>query len=208
MRHCDLNFRRLLDGHNTDEIEEYGSTIYGAWPDLTHAYFNPAWSRFAEANRGEPDVSQKWGLGCHILDAIGEPLRSYYDQAWKKCLQEKKPWEHRYECSSADVYRLLHMTCYPLANGNGLLVVNATVVEHPQDSQERPPHRADAAAYLDANGVIHQCMHCRKVQCHDAQDRWDWIPGWVERSPMFASHTLCPICLDYYYPRQPEDDET
>ena len=152
MQHCDPRFATLLEGFSAVELESHASTIFGLWPDLALAYCNPGWFRFAAENGGEPGISTRWPLGACVADAISEPLREYYVRRFRRCFEDGQPWEQRYECSSPGVFRLLHLTAYPIGKKSGLLVVNSTVVERPHDPQQRPAREAVEAVYVDQNG--------------------------------------------------------
>ncbi|MBU1699496.1 MAG: response regulator transcription factor [Candidatus Eisenbacteria bacterium] len=55
-------------------------------------------------------------------------------------------------------------------------------------------------------GIIPICMHCHKIR--DDQEAWQKMEEYVEdHSGAEFSHSLCPECLDKYYPADPDDDE-
>jgi hypothetical protein len=202
---CDPEFAPLLKGFNLAAIERHPASVYGLWPDLSLAYVNPAWFRFASENNGEPAISTHWSIGSAFMQAIPDPLQAFYTRLFSTSLTEgsrtdSRPMQHEYECSSAAIYRRFLMTVYPLPGGTGLLVVNTLAVECPHNPGERPPHPADTQTYADADGVVRQCAHCRRIQVPANADLWHWIPSWVEKCPLHASHTLCNFCLDHYYP--------
>lgn len=170
--------------------------MYGLWPDLSLAYANGAWSRFAGENGGEPAISTEWNLGRCALDAIAEPLRPFFAENYRRCLRELRPWEHAYECSSADLYRQFHMTVFPLGRAEGLLVVNSLRIETPHDRVSVSPLED---RYRNPHGIITQCCHCRRVQRADDEPTWDWVPDWVQRFPKRTSHGICPACCGFYY---------
>jgi hypothetical protein len=200
MLHCDSTFLPLLESLDIAGLERHPSSVYGMRPDMTLAYFNPAWLTFSAQNGGEPAISTQWGLGCNVIAAISAVLQPYYISAFNNCLQVLEPWKHQYECSSAEKYRLMYMIAYPLAKGRGILSVHSQIIEKPHDPQTRPARAADEAAYLDQNGYFHQCAHCRRMQHATMPEQWDWVPPWVESPPPKTSHTICPLCLNHYYP--------
>ena len=133
------DFQPLLADYDPGVLENDQGTIYGLWPDLTLAYFNPARFRFAAENGGEPAISQDWRLGRQVLEAIALPLRPFFEQNYRRCLLEDRPWEHFYECSSDQLYRQFHMTAFPLGRSKGLLVVNSLRVESEHHREVSPP---------------------------------------------------------------------
>lgn len=197
----DSRFGPLLQRFAMEELEQSQASIYGLWPDFSLAYLSDGWFRFARENQGEPQISRDWGLGRSLLDAIPAELLSFYAEAYRGCLNAKDPWQHEYECSSPETFRLLHQTVYPLERGEGLLVVNSIAWTEPIPEQGEPP---SPVPYRDAHGVIVQCCHCRKFKNHREARRWDWISPWVAKPPREISHGICEICLDFYYPRPGE----
>lgn len=193
---CAPHFLRLLEEFEFGELESAGGTVYGLWPDLRLAYMNAAWSRFAAENGGEPAIAQHWGLGRCILEAISEPLRPFFMQNYSRCLEEGRPWEHIYQCSSAEYYREYHMTVFPLGGREGLLVVNSLRVETPHPSVALP---ALVERYRTADGIVCQCSHCRRTRRIDNPSVWDWVAQWVKQSPPETSHGICPECLGFHY---------
>lgn len=186
------SFQALLRSLESDSVEENG-TVYGLWPDLRLAYVNKGWNDFAKDNNG-PDSA--WPLGRSILDAISPPVRAFFQKNYERVLKEGRPFEHVYECSSADQYREFHQKAFPLGKHEGLLVINSLKVARPMFRKE---HEPDDKAYRDADGMIHQCSHCRRVQRQDTPTQWDWVPDYVAKVPVKCTHDLCKPCYSYYY---------
>lgn len=193
---CATTFLPLLEEYGIDELERVGGTVYGLWPDLRLAYMNPAWSRFAAANGGEAQFAKHWGLGRCIVDAIAQPLRPFFVANYGRCLDEMRPWEHTYQCSSADRYREFHMTVFPLRQREGLLVVNSLRIEGPHKLVAQPPLDQ---RYRTADGIICQCSHCRRTRRVDDESIWDWVAEWVKQTPDRVSHSICPECFGFHY---------
>ena len=200
---CSPGFELLLEPYLLDAAERHAATVYGMWPDFRLAYFNPAWSWFAHENGADPVVATESYLGTSVLEVTPEVLRPFYGELFRACLngmaRRNRPIQHLYECSSAGLFREFVMTLYCLRGAAGLLVVHALVVECPHDPERRPSRVPHLSAYLDADGLIHQCTHCRRTRNLEQPDRWDWVPAWVERIPRQSSHTLCEFCLQQYY---------
>lgn len=206
---CAPGFDRVLRGFSLAEVEQHAGTAFGVWPDFRLAYLNPAWFEFGRVNQGEPRLSVEWTLGRSVFDAIPQVLQDFYRTLFSEAMGNAKPGPrppaHCYECSSAELYRRFALTTYRLGNGEGLLVVNSLLVEQPHDLAGRQPGSADRPTYLQTDGNIRQCSHCRRIAHGSEPNRWDWVPEWVDSSPPETSHTLCSFCLDYYYPAEPEE---
>jgi hypothetical protein len=202
--HVDADFAALLGPRfRLEDLDQEPASVFGLWPDGTIAYTNPAWRAFASANEGQPAVEREWGLGARYLDAITDALRPFYEDLLARAPDagtSLHPAFHQYECSSATVFRRFGMQVYALDGRAGFIIVNSLLVEAPHDDAVRPPHAADPASYVNARGIIVQCSHCRRVQHAVHPTRWDWVPGWVDRSPAATSHGICPVCFEYYYP--------
>jgi len=188
-----------LEGFDLSTLENAPDSIFGLTKDLRLAYFNPAWFHFAAMNDGEPAISDRFGLGTPIAEALVEPAREFYLFVYQHLIESGATWSHDYECSSAEVFRLYHQTIYPLHSGDGLLVVNSLVRQSLHDPAVRPCREAKEETYTEESGRIVQCTHCRRTKRLDSTDTWDWVPDWVKRVPEQVSHSLCPVCRDYYY---------
>jgi hypothetical protein len=198
-------FQDLLANFDSAGLENRTNTVFGLWDDMSLAYFNPGWISFAEANGGEPAISHEWRLGRSVFDAIPAVMQRFYHEFLQTGLHaapetNRFPVNFEYECSSDSTYRRYVMLLYSLSAGKGLLVVNSLVSEDPHDPEKQIACQPDARIYADNEGTIHQCAHCRRIENLTVPNRWDWVPAWVKKIPQNASHTLCNICLDYYYP--------
>ncbi len=195
----DPRFLKLLSAFEVNSLQNDGGTIYGLWPDLTLAYFNKEWKRFAMLNGGEPQITSEWNLGRCVLEAMAQPLRPFFTDNYGRCLREGRPWEHLYECSSADLFRQLHMTTFPLGAAEGLLVVNSLRLETPHTTVACPPLDE---LYRNEHHIVAQCSHCRRVRRAKGIPTWDWVPAWVSNHPPNTSHGLCEPCIGFYYSPQ------
>jgi hypothetical protein len=187
------DFPSQLQGMDFETLENNSHPIFGLTTDLSLSYLNPAWFKFAAENRGEPDISERFGIGTAIGSVIAAPLQDFYLGNLRSRLQTGKTWSHDYECSSPTTYRLYHQTVYPLHNHRGLVVVNSLVKEQTHDANSRPPLPPSEAGYRQQSGLIIQCCHCRRTERASEPGVWDWIPAWVERMPPAVSHGLCRI---------------
>lgn len=197
------DFQSKLDGFDPQLLNSDRVSICGVWSDLTISFLNPGWLAFAEANGGEPAVSQKWGIGAELLSGVDRSLRSFYEAGFRRCLAEERPWQHEYECSSADEYRWMEMIAYPLPESSGLLIVHSLRLERPHESSQ--VSAAQPEAYLDQYGLMHQCSYCRRVRRADRPEVWDWCRKWVEQPWKSTSHGMCESCYGFYAPRLTRD---
>lgn len=192
------DFGEVLGDHAA-HLDDAASTAYGIWRDGRLAYFNKAWLEFA-ANNGGDEIQGSWDLGVSIWDAVRPPLREFYQEGFERCLDNRQPWHHSYQCPSPDVLREYQMTVYPLGDRRGLLVVNSLHFEVP------PPDPLDGVTslqdHLDEHGMIHQCMHCRRIRRADGGE-WDWIPQLVASPTRNMTGGLCGPCFLHHYPGAP-----
>jgi hypothetical protein len=199
----DPRFVRLLERSGGRQLDQSRDIIYGLWPDLTLAYQNAAWFRFAAEN-GEPAISSTWPIGRSVLDAVPGCLSLWCRTFVASALASggSRPLSHEYECSSADVYRRFVMTAYPVPGpiADGVLVANSLRVEVPHSQSDQVPMPQAARNYIDAAGLIHQCAHCRRVRSVAEPLEWHWVPEWVRHARQNISHGLCETCLTVYYP--------
>jgi len=63
-----------------------------------------------------------------------------------------------------------------------------------------------ALAHINTlQGILPICMHCHKIR--DDQQSWQRIEKYIqEHSDAQFSHSLCPECLEKYYPKPPMDE--
>ncbi len=192
-------FLALLEPALAQRLEARRDSACGLWPDLTIAYVNPAWQRFARSNGAGGGFSARWCEGANFLDGVGTPLREYYRQHLAGALEGRSSWTSEYECSSPRMFRLYEMEVRSVGQGAGLLVLHTRLQQRPHEpGLGREP--IDATAWQDEHGLIHQCVHCRRVRRAGADEVWDWVPQWVERVPDNATGSLCPPCIASRYP--------
>jgi hypothetical protein len=162
---------------------------------------NRGFEQFARDNGGV-DLTARW-LGRSILEAIPEPLRAFYTAGFDHALGKNLPWQHAYECSAPDAYRLFHMVVYPV-DGPCLVTVHSRVVQAPHTEQAATP---DPARYA-TNGIITMCAHCRRVRNVVELERWDWVPHYLRKPPANLSHGLCGPCCAYHWGWAPQPGHT
>jgi hypothetical protein len=191
-------FEPTLARYTVDDLERHAGTIIGLSPELRLSYLNPAWFRFARANGGEPRISLEWPLGRSIVESWDVPYRGFYEPHYRAALATQTVWTHEYDCSTPSAHRSFHQIVYAVPAG--LLVVHSLAVTLADEDDRRSTGPVAAATYVDAHGIITQCMHCRPGRRPGATERWDWIPEWTTAFPVATSHGLCETCFRFYYP--------
>jgi hypothetical protein len=161
-------------------------------------YCNPAWDSFARSN-GAPQLTSEAVAGSDLFDVIPDVLKAVYSAAFREVLSTGLVWEQSYECSSPTLFRMFRMRIHLLKPQNGFLVTNALVFErsHPKVAE------SDPNTYVDGDGIITICAHCRCSRRVDSPAQWDFVPEYLRlrRGPaMNVSHGLCPVCRIYFYP--------
>jgi hypothetical protein len=192
-------FSDNLLGIEFDTIEQNTESIYGLSKELTFNYFNPAWFQFAKENGGESTIANNYPLGTSLTKVLPQSLQQFYVTKYTEVLATGKVWHHEYECSSSTLFRIFNQSTYPLKNGNGLVVINRLSVQLPMNQLNRPESKPLEEQYTHDTGFIHQCCNCRSIQRVANPDTWDWVPAWVTNIPEETSHTICPVCYDYYW---------
>lgn len=188
----DPSFASRLTQEQIEACEAAADVVYGVDADGRLAFTNAVWDRFAHDNGGEALIAA-WPLGRSVWESVPEVLGRFYRQGIERYAAGGEPWEHDYECSSPDERRLFHMRVLPV-NGGGLLVLNAL--------RDVRPHAdpVDTAPYVDADGLVHQCAHCRRVRVTAEPDSWRFVPALLARPHPKTSHSLCEPCFAWHYP--------
>jgi hypothetical protein len=187
---------RLLIGLDRDELEaltEIACVVSS--DDFVIVYVTSAWRAFGQDNGARP----LWGVGDSMLAAIAPALRSFYKERLASVIATGLPWEHDYECSSADLYRQFHLRALVLADRAGLLITHSLRIEHPHDAGLTPAPATLALVYQGESGLISQCGHCRRVRRVGVPRTWDWVPQLVSHPAGNTTHGLCEACLAYYF---------
>ena len=192
---------------NLNEISRVSPSLIAAWErdesvlyaldaDFRVVYCNAAWDRFASANKGETTKSSAV-QGKFVLEAFSEPLKGFYERAFRAVRQTGQTWEHCYECSSPELFRRFRMRVLFLPESDIVLVISSLEIECPH-GPERQPRVFDPVFYQNRDGLISMCSSCRRTRQADAPESWDWVPHLIEKMPRNVSHGLCPVCLDYF----------
>ncbi len=170
------------------------NVVIGVNAELRICFVNPAWEYQAKG-QGREAVSGDSLLGGELVSMMAGPVQGYYARALKRALYTLEPWHHRYLCPSPVAMEEWKLSAYPLQDRSGLLLYHALVVQ-------RPSARAYAAVderYLDLEGGLTICCHCRRTRRAMSEDLWDYVPAYLgPDAPHEAEQILCPACHDFY----------
>ena len=181
---------QLVPGLDPRALAESEASIAIIRPDGALAWVNPAWKGFAKANGG-PSVDAT----RDYFDGITEPLRGFYRTVFSEAAATNQVFEEVYDCSSTDERRIF--LCRALPVDGVLLVEHSLVIDgHPGASDAELLGR-----YADADGVLLQCNHCRRVRGPSANVWW-WMSAWAARPHPRTSHVICPLCEYYFWGRR------
>lgn len=184
----------LSEAFDLSLLDRDGATLVAIDEHHTIRWFNQAWTKFARANDGKA-VLERFSVGASYVDAIGAPLRDFYEAAFRTAVHSGKVFEHEYDCSSPELARVFHLRALPTRD-RGLLIEHSLLVEQPLPPQEATPFQR--TAYVGDNGLILQCANCRRVKRGDGS-AWDWLPTFARRRDLDVSHGICPTCVAYYW---------
>ncbi len=200
MKRYNEDFRSKLIGIDFVTLENSKNSIYALSKELNLIYFNPAFIHFAKENDIGKNIFDKYPLGTPIIKALrGEKIQEFYIMNYENSLATGEHWQHEFECSSRNEFRLFHQGCYPLKNGEGLIIINTLKVNLPMNRIDLKDYEAINKRYVQSTGLITQCSNCRHIQCVEQPEIWHWVPAWVEKTPCNASHSICPTCFDYHW---------
>lgn len=156
-------------------------------------WVNTAWRRFAADNGGHPGAHEHGSY----FDGITLPLRDFYRGVFTDTLVKGTAYTQEYDCSSADAHRPYQLRALPI-NKQALVLEHSPVINTTQDG--------DGGAkildsYRNADKLILQCSHCRRVH-RTATQAWDWVPALVAQPLPRTSHGLCKLCAGFYWGRR------
>lgn len=177
-------------------LDSSGNVIYLVGSDLRVAYCNPAWDAFARANNGEGALAAEV-MGMSALEVVAEPLREFYRRVFEDARSTLLPISFDFECSSADVRRLMRMEVRWVPTSDAYALTSAVRQEQEHSDEAHPANRS---VYLARTGLIAMCCHCRKTRRGNEPGVWDWVPQYVRHMPGNVTHSICPPCMAYFYP--------
>lgn len=161
---------------------------------LNLAYCNKAWDKFARENSA-PQLAGGAAIGQNLLSVTDESLKPFYSNVFQSVTRENKVWESKYECSSPELFRKFLMRVHPITPSGWFLITNSILVE-----REHAPSEDRSIDYVDPNGQISLCVHCRCSKRAAPPERWDFVPSNLNPKIANIKQDLCPICREYFYP--------
>jgi len=90
---------------------------------------------------------------------------------------------------------------------NARVEVGGRVVELQTALSDRINDLQNALGHIETlQGILPICSHCHKIR--NDTESWERIENYIEgHSEAQFSHSICPECLDKYYPEEPEDEK-
>lgn len=180
----------------TAVMERSPHACFALTESLNICYCNTSWDRFALENGGGADVLAGNVMHKPFLPYVPCELRANFESLFTNARALGRPQAQDYECSSAQIFRLYRMAIYPLQPGSGFAVVNSLRVAHPHTRIVCEP---EEGRYVHDDGLMRMCANCRRTRRVDDPAAWDWVPDFVERPRQKVSHSVCPLCAEYYY---------
>jgi hypothetical protein len=163
-------------------------------------YVNAAWMRASASGHAAPGSGLRGALWIdHVPAEERAPLREVLQQV---LLQPRG--------TSAGITRVGRCNCdgrmtstrfVPVFNPDGedvlgIVVLHTAVTEAP--ALPVPPDHPPA--YAHADGLVHQCTSCRRVQL-PGEPRWEYLASYAEKPPRATTHGICPTCFEATYAR-------
>jgi hypothetical protein len=194
----------LLLNKRTPMIPEHlrtlTNTIYVVDKNYTIVDYNEGYKLFAIANEGE-DILEKWPIGSNILLSVPDIIRDFIKKMYDDVLHNNKTIEHEYDCHSPTVFRRFKMRILPLYDKFALnehALIESSALSQPCELSDSDIK----SKFIDGNGIIHQCCHCRKIQSSSDLNNWQWVVSLIKRNSKYSgkvSHTICPVCMFHYF---------
>jgi hypothetical protein len=180
---------------DVDALDADASSICALDAQLRLVYVNRAWRAFGHDNGADWD-DDRW-MGTGVLTAIPAILGPFYADLFERVRRTGARVDHAYECSSPTTRRFFRMSAFPCESG-AYVVVHSLSHASPLALETIPTLDA---LYRDADGLMIQCVHCRRVRRGPpGVTTWDFVADYVARAPAGTSHGLCPVCVPFYYP--------
>lgn len=187
-------FNEALARMDTETLTSHQGSVCGLDAELRLALVTGGWHAFAHANDGA-SVLTDYPVGRPLLDAVPEPIRSFYGSALRRCLETGETWTHDYSCPSPTQARTFRLRVHPMPQQAGLICVHSLRVER--------PHPDLGPAPLLRGDLLVQCCHCRRFRTEQVSPglgQWTFVGAWLAAAPRPVTHGLCGPCTEHYYP--------
>ena len=183
-----------------EDLRDLNNTIYIVDRNYRLVDYNRGYERFARGNDGD-DILTRWPMGSNILSFLPAVIRGSIQRMYDDVMDKGKIIEDVYDCHSPDVFRRFRMRIFPFLN-RFAMHEHCLIATSPLTGGEDLSMEEVQSQYVDDNGIIHQCCHCRRTQSRIDINHWVWVTPLIARHNDFSpniSHTLCPVCLQHYY---------
>lgn len=171
-------------------------TIYALDAELRVCFVNPGWAAFAAGNEGLAFLARPI-VGLPLEAAVGPDLWPFYAPLLRAALESGVGFTHDYPCDSPTTTRVFRMrvNVVDAPAGRFLVVHNDPIRIGPAAAA---PVEVRAEDFTEADGMMRMCAHCRRSRRRD--QKWVWVPEYLNAPPAVVSHTLCASCLELHYP--------
>lgn len=183
-----------------EHLRTLTNTIYVVDKNYNIVDFNDGYRLFAIANDGE-DILGRWPIGSNILSSIPDIIKDFIKNMYDQVMLRNKTVEHEYDCHSPTVFRRFKMRILPL-HGEFALHEHSLIESSALSDTHDLSDGDISSKFVDGNGIIHQCCHCRKIQSSSDPNHWTWVVSLIKRSVKYSgriSHTICPVCMFHYF---------
>ncbi len=176
-------------------VEQAPLMIWRCNTDKQCDYFNQVWLDFT----GRPmahELGDGWAEGVHPDD-----LTHCFD-TFVGSFDRRQPFEMEYRLRRHDgQYRWIFDRGTPFADDHGAFqgfIGSCVDVTERREAQEALRKAAEAEIRM-LRGILPICAHCKRIR--NDKGGWESVESYVRRrSEAEFSHTICPTCLDKYYP--------
>jgi hypothetical protein len=186
---------RVASVFDLNALDQEGCNLAIIDGDSRILWVNRAWTQFATEN-ANGQTAARCGVGANYLDAVSEPLRSHYEEAFRAVRRTHTPYVQRYFCHSPTQFREYRFRAIPALED--ALLCEHSLIQTGAHREHGPPD-LDPSHYMDEHGLFSQCSNCRRVRGADRS--WHWVPEWVAQAPGATSHCICSACGSFHYSR-------
>lgn len=176
-------------------VEQAPLMIWRCDTDKKCDYFNQVWLDFTGRPMAQ-ELGDGWAEGVHPDD-----LAHCFD-TFVGSFDRRQPFEIEYRLRRHDGhYRWIFDRGTPFADDHGLFqgyIGSCVDVSERREAQEALRKAAETEIRM-LRGILPICAHCKRIR--NDQGCWETVESYLRgRSEAEFSHTICPSCLDRFYP--------